>query len=72
MGKCAVPDCPKQVHQTYLMCRPHWFSVPKPLRDAVWKTWKAFERSREPGATLVMKAYKEAREDAIAAAVANS
>jgi hypothetical protein len=22
-----------------LMCRPHWFMVPKPLRDAVWNAW---------------------------------
>jgi hypothetical protein len=22
-----------------LMCRPHWFMVPKALRDAVWDAW---------------------------------
>jgi hypothetical protein len=23
-----------------LACRPHWYSVPKPLRDAVWAAWE--------------------------------
>jgi hypothetical protein len=22
-----------------LMCRSHWYMVPKPLRDAVWNAW---------------------------------
>jgi hypothetical protein len=22
-----------------LMCRPHWYMVPRPLRDAVWAAW---------------------------------
>ncbi len=22
-----------------LMCRPHWYVVPRPLRDAVWTAW---------------------------------
>jgi hypothetical protein len=23
-----------------LMCRPHWYMVPKPQRDAVWDAWR--------------------------------
>jgi hypothetical protein len=23
-----------------LACRGHWFTIPKPLRDALWKAWK--------------------------------
>lgn len=23
-----------------LMCRPHWFTLPRPLRDQVWRTWR--------------------------------
>jgi hypothetical protein len=23
------------------MCRPHWYQVPKPLRDAIWATWRS-------------------------------
>jgi hypothetical protein len=23
------------------MCRPHWYLVPKELRDQVWATWRS-------------------------------
>jgi len=32
---CKVPVAPK-----LLMCRRHWFMVPKPLRDRVWETYR--------------------------------
>ena len=25
---------------TLLMCRRHWYMVPKPLRDAIWQTYR--------------------------------
>ncbi len=66
MGKCAVPGCPAGVPATMLMCRSHWAMVPKPVQKKVWATWKALlagDGSKE---------YRDARDDAIAAAVANS
>ncbi|MEI6417478.1 MAG: hypothetical protein WCO82_00275 [Sphingomonadales bacterium] len=38
---CAAPGCDQQAKPGQLMCRPHWFQVPKPIRDAIWSTWKA-------------------------------
>jgi hypothetical protein len=32
---CPAKGCPRRVGQRMLMCRAHWFMVPKPLRDAV-------------------------------------
>lgn len=32
---CAVPVKPEM-----LMCRRHWFMVPKPIRDAVWAAYR--------------------------------
>lgn len=32
---CTVPTKPEM-----LMCRRHWFMVPKVLRDAVWTTYR--------------------------------
>ena len=32
---CRAP-CPPE----HLMCRRHWFMVPKQLRDAVWRTYR--------------------------------
>jgi hypothetical protein len=46
-----------------LMCRRHWFLVPKALRDRVWATYRAGqERSKDPS-----REYLEAADAAIRA-----
>lgn len=37
---CHATDCPSRVPPSMFMCRRHWFSLPKPLRDAVWRTYR--------------------------------
>ena len=37
---CDAPGCDQVVRRGMLMCRPHWFAVPKPLRDAIGTAWK--------------------------------
>lgn len=37
---CAVDRCDIPVQRGMLMCKGHWLSLPKPLRDAVWRTWR--------------------------------
>jgi hypothetical protein len=32
---CRVPIAPE-----FFMCRPHWWMVPRELRDRVWKTYR--------------------------------
>ena len=39
--KCPVRGCPQRVAPHMLMCRPHWYQVPRPLRGAVWDAWQA-------------------------------
>ena len=39
MRTCDAPGCDVPVRRGILMCRPHWFQVPKPLRDAIGQTW---------------------------------
>lgn len=34
--KCAAESCLKIVASEMLMCRRHWFMVPKDLRELVW------------------------------------
>lgn len=36
---CAAEGCTTQCKTGMLMCRKHWFMVPKPLRDDVWSGW---------------------------------
>jgi hypothetical protein len=43
------------------MCPPDWYRVPKPLRDAVWRTW-------DGGRGLLTPAYAAARRAAVDAA----
>jgi hypothetical protein len=40
MSKCPHPACEKQAKPGQLACREHWFALPKPLRDAIWETWR--------------------------------
>lgn len=37
---CAANGCGIAVKRGMLMCKGHWFSLPKPLRDNVWRTWR--------------------------------
>jgi hypothetical protein len=56
--KCSVPVPPSM-----LMCRKHWFMVPKNLRDDVWRTYrKGQEITKDPSGEYLdaMKAAIEA------------
>lgn len=35
---CAAPGCERRCSTSYLMCRPHWMQVPRPLREAIYAT----------------------------------
>ena len=46
---CHARNCTVPIHQTMLMCRRHWFMVPKPLRHAVWRNYRpGQEQDKEP------------------------
>jgi hypothetical protein len=47
--KCHAHDCNVQVPPSMFMCRPHWFSLPKPVRDAIWREYRpGQEDDKEP------------------------
>lgn len=58
--ECPVDGCVERHDRKMLMCRKHWYSVPKPLRDALWKAY------REEG--VLSDEYIEARQACIGAA----
>lgn len=37
---CHAKGCTVAVPPKLLMCRRHWYMVPKPLRDAVWTYYR--------------------------------
>lgn len=36
---CPGPGCKRRVPSHMLMCRTHWYQVPKPLRNRVYRAW---------------------------------
>lgn len=59
-GRCRIPGCRTRVGRRRLMCRPHWYQVPKPLRDVIWATWRS-------GAGIFTPDYRHAVCQAVAA-----
>jgi hypothetical protein len=39
--RCPVSGCREQIDPSRLMCRRHWYLVPKQIRDRVWATWRS-------------------------------
>ena len=37
---CHWPGCEKQVPPAMWGCKPHWFKLPKALRDQIWATYE--------------------------------
>ena len=37
---CHATGCKTRVPQTMFMCKRHWFSLPKPMRDRIWDTYR--------------------------------
>ncbi len=48
---CHAIGCNRQVPAQAIMCRPHWFMVPKPLREEISLTYRpGHEIDKEPSA----------------------
>ena len=54
--QCPVARCPAGVAPDRLMCRFHWYLVPRTLRDAVWRTWNSGEDAGTEGHRLACSA----------------
>ncbi len=37
---CHATGCKTRVPPEMFMCKKHWFSLPKPMRDAIWRTYR--------------------------------
>jgi hypothetical protein len=54
--ECPGPECTQQVDSSMLMCSSCWYRVPKPIRTAVWRTWKRGAGSGTPAHRAAMTA----------------
>jgi hypothetical protein len=51
---CHWPGCPAQVPPAMWGCRGHWFTLPKPIRDDIWRAYRpGQERDMRPSRTYV-------------------
>ena len=64
---CPIAGCAREIDPSRLMCRCHWYTVPKELRDRVWATWRsgqgAYSREHQDAVREATKAVMAALGD---------
>ena len=51
---CHWPGCEKQVPPAMWGCTQHWYALPKPLRDRIWRAYRpGQENDLKPSATYL-------------------
>lgn len=63
MNKCPAPSCGKEIAYDQFACKPHWLSLPQPIRDRIWSAWRA--RLRDPGNPSVVTEHMAAKRAAM-------
>lgn len=54
---CHWPGCTRQVPPARFACRPHWYSLPIDLRNAIWKAYRpGQERTGRPSPEYIAAA----------------
>jgi hypothetical protein len=54
---CHWPGCEAQVPPAMWGCKPHWFSLPRGLRDRIWRAYQpGQERTMRPSAEYIAAA----------------
>ena len=61
-SRCDAPRCTETVKRGMLMCRAHWFALPKPLREAISLTWKQRRLADWSANCLEARTFLAARE----------
>lgn len=59
-GECFAEGCTASIPSSMLMCRPHWYSVPGPVRNEVWAALREAGPLSERWWTAVLAARAEA------------
>ncbi len=61
MHHCHATGCKEPVPPEMFMCRRHWFSLPKTLRNRIWSTY----RSGQCDDWNISKAYADAARESV-------
>ena len=65
--ECPAAGCDRKIGYGLLMCRSHWYMVPKSIRDTVWKAWEHGEGAGTPGHSAAIRAAIKSVNDRLAA-----
>ncbi len=49
---CPIKTCDQQVKSDHLMCREHWYMLPRSIRSEVWNSWRARQNAMSHTATV--------------------
>lgn len=57
--RCHATGCDRAVPPRMFMCKPHWFRLPKGLRDEIWRHYRpGQERMRNPSRAYLKAARR--------------
>lgn len=64
--ECPAPGCTAMVAQSQFACRPHWYALPKDIRDRIWAGYRngdteAHRRAMADGIDYLQARYGPAR-----------
>lgn len=59
---CHAEGCKLPVPPAMFMCRSHWYALPKPLRDAVWRVYVPGQEKRKDPTDEYLRVSQEAIE----------
>ena len=59
---CHWPGCDTQVPPAMWGCRPHWFKLPKRIRDKIWATFRPGQETAMTPSGAYVEAVREAEE----------
>ena len=68
--RCHWPGCEVEVPPAMWGCKPHWFSLPKRLRDRIWATYRRGQEVTKRPSDDYLQAAKEVQ-DWIASRIAS-
>ena len=66
-GTCMRPGCVRPASERWVLCRTHWWLVPRPLRTKVWDAYRAWEHGYGD-----IEVLHSAQQEAIDAVIARS
>jgi hypothetical protein len=59
---CHWPGCQDQVPPAKWGCRPHWYTLPKEIRDRIWRAFQPGQEKTQSPSREYVAAAREAQE----------